>query len=70
MKVLTDPEDEVIMITPWYFFYPAMCELLGIKLVGVPALPGSHDLDLDAIDRAITPLTRLRIIKKLVQKWL
>ena len=40
LQVLTDPGDEVIMITPWYFFYPAMCELLGIQMVGVPALPG------------------------------
>ena len=42
MQVLTDPGDEVIMITPWYFFYPAMCEALGIKLVGVPSLPGTE----------------------------
>ena len=42
LQVLTDQGDEVIMITPWYFFYPAMCEALGIKLVGVPSLPGNH----------------------------
>ena len=40
LQVLTDPGDEVIMILPWYFFYPAMGEALGIKLVGVPSLPG------------------------------
>lgn len=40
LQVLTDPGDEVIMVTPWYFFYPAICEILGIKLVGVPAVPG------------------------------
>ena len=44
MQVLSDPGDEVIMITPWYFFYPAMCEVLGIKLVGVPSLPGNTPL--------------------------
>ena len=60
LQVLTDQGDEVIMITPWYFFYPAMCEVLGIKLVGVPSLPGNHaflgiqrhanlDLNLDVI---------------------
>ena len=100
LQVLTDPGDEVIMITPWYFFYPAMCEVLGIKLVGVPSLPGiktflgqlepkmlsiilmlyrflrqnetglgkseqhseSHDLDLEAIERAISPRTRVILI--------
>ena len=62
LQALTDPGDEVIMMLPWYFFYPAICELLGIKLVGAPALPGSHDLDLEAIDRAITPRTRAILV--------
>ena len=62
LQVLTDPGDEVIMVTPWYFFYPAMCELLGIKLVGVPSLPGSHNLDLAAIDRAITAKTKAILV--------
>ena len=39
-----------------------MCEILGIKLVGVSSLPENHNLDLEAIDKAITPDTRAILV--------
>ena len=39
-----------------------MCELLGIKLVGVPSEPETHNLDLEAIERAITPRTKVILV--------
>jgi len=62
LQALTDPGDEVIMTIPWYFFYPGMCELLGIKLIGVSSKPDNHNLDLEAIEQAITTKTRVILV--------
>ena len=39
-----------------------MCELLGLKLVGVSSQPETHNLDLEAIEKAITPKTRAILV--------
>jgi aspartate/methionine/tyrosine aminotransferase len=54
---ITDPEDEVILPTPYYFNHEMAVVIAGATAVGVPT---RHDyqLDLAAIERAITPRTR------------
>merc|ERR1712212_815631 len=39
-----------------------MCELLGIKLIGVSSKPDNHNLDLEAIEQAITTKTRVILV--------
>jgi aspartate aminotransferase len=62
LQVVVDPGDEVIFITPPWFFY----EMLIVSAQGVPVRvgvqPDTFDLDLDAIARAITPKTRAIIV--------
>jgi aspartate aminotransferase len=57
-----DPGDEVIFITPSWFFYEALILSHNALAVRVPSRPDSFDLDLDAIQNAITPRTRGIII--------
>ncbi len=57
-----DPGDEVIFISPPWFFYEAL--ILGArgKPVKVHVKPRGFDLDVDAIAAAITPRTRALLI--------
>jgi aspartate aminotransferase len=58
LRTIVEPGDEVIFLTPPWFFY----ELLILAAGGVPKRvavpPPAFDLDLEAIDAAITPRTR------------
>ena len=54
---ITDPGDEVILVSPFYFNHEMAIVMAGAVPVAVPATP-EYQLDLDAIARAITPRTR------------
>ena len=59
---LLDPGDEVIInLPPWFFYesYIAACHGVTIK---VKVKPGDFDLDLEAIQAAITPRTRAVVV--------
>lgn len=62
LMTLIDPGDEVIYISPPWFFYEAMILAYGGTPVRVKIDPATLDLDLDAIAQAITPRTRAIII--------
>jgi aspartate/methionine/tyrosine aminotransferase len=56
---LAGPGDEVISFDPMYTTYPATIEVSGARLVRVPApARKGFRIDLDALERAITPKTR------------
>jgi aspartate aminotransferase len=57
-----DPGDEVIYISPPWFFYEGLIRAFGAKAVSVKVDLKTFDLDLDAIERAITPRTRAIIV--------
>lgn len=57
MLSILDPGDEVILPMPWYFNQQMAVTLVGARAVGVPT-DSEYQLDLDAIERAITPRTR------------
>ncbi|BDQ33796.1 pyridoxal phosphate-dependent aminotransferase [Pseudodesulfovibrio portus] len=56
------PGDEVITPTPFFVEYGFYCENHGAKLVPVPARELTFELDLDAMDKAITDKTRVVLI--------
>ena len=62
LTVATDPGDEVIFISPPWFFYESLILSAGAMPVRVKAKRVSFDLDLDAIAAAITPRTSAIII--------
>jgi aspartate aminotransferase len=59
---VVDAGDEVIYISPPWFFYEAMIVSTGAKAVRVKIDAKSFDLDIAAIQAAITPRTRAIII--------
>jgi aspartate aminotransferase len=61
-NVFLEPGDEVIFSLPPWFGYEPMLAQTGAVCVKVPALPGSFDLDIDAIAAAITPRTRMVLV--------
>jgi aspartate aminotransferase len=58
LRVLVDPGDEVMMMSPPWFFYESMVLAESAQPVKVPLTEDEMDLDLDAIERAMTPRTR------------
>jgi aspartate aminotransferase len=62
LKVICDPGDEVIFITPPWFFYESLILDAGAIPVRVSIDRSTFDLDLDAIEAAISPRTRAIII--------
>jgi aspartate aminotransferase len=58
LATIVDPGDEVIMNDPPWFFYEAMTLAAGGVPVHVGIEPHTFDLDLRAIEAAITPRTR------------
>ena len=62
LKAVTDPGDEVIFSLPPWFFYETLCVEAGLVSVKVQHDPATFDLDLRAIEAAITPRTRVVII--------
>lgn len=62
LRVLVDPGDEVVMMSPPWFFYESMVVGELAEPVKVLLAPDTFDLDLPAIERAITGRTRLVIV--------
>jgi len=62
LHTLVDPGDEVMMMSPPWFFYEAMVAAESAAPVKVPLAARTFDLDVDAIEKAITPRTRAVIV--------
>jgi len=62
LRVLINPGDEVIFISPPWFFYEALIASFGGVPVRVSIEPQTFDLDIGAIEAAITPRTRAIIV--------
>lgn len=62
LATLVNTGDEVIFISPPWFFYEAIIAAYGATPVRVKIDPRTFDLDLDAIAAAITPRTRAIIV--------
>ncbi len=62
MRTLIDPGDEVIYLSPPWFFYESMIVSTGGAPVRVNIPPPDFDLPLDAIAAAITQRTRIVIV--------
>jgi aspartate aminotransferase len=61
-RVLCQPGDEVIIIQPPHFLYEPMIMGAGASAVRVPVKQHTFDLDVDAIEAAITPNTRAVVV--------
>ncbi len=57
LNAVVNPGDEVIFITPPWFFYESLIIMAGGVPVRVAVDAETHDLDVDAIAAAITPRT-------------
>ncbi|MGD8792902.1 MAG: aminotransferase class I/II-fold pyridoxal phosphate-dependent enzyme [Anaerolineae bacterium] len=62
LMTVTEPGDEVIFISPPWFFYEALITAVGATAVRVEAAPDTLTLDPDAVAAAITPRTRAVIV--------
>jgi aspartate aminotransferase len=62
LKTLVDPGDEVIFVSPPWFFYETLIAAEGAVPVRVRVQPPDFDLDIAAIAEAITPRTRAIVI--------
>lgn len=62
-QVLLNPGDEVLIPAPYWLSYPEMARLAGARPVSVPSSAADgFRLDLQALEAAITPATRLMVI--------
>lgn len=70
MHALLEPGDEAVILTPCYDSLINVAEYLGARVVRwplteapePPAGPGGWQLDLDALERRVTPRTRLVVV--------
>lgn len=62
LKAVTDPGDEVIYSLPPWFSYEPLCAEAGVSPVKVTIDLETFDLDLGAIEQAITDRTRVVIV--------
>ena len=62
LRVLVDPGDEVVMMSPPWFFYEAMVLAESAEVKKVPLTEFDFDLDLPAIEAALTGRTRALIL--------
>jgi aspartate aminotransferase len=62
LHALTDPGDEVIFLSPPWFFYEALITSAGAIPTRVKLQPPGFDLDVAAIEAAITDRTRAIIV--------
>ena len=62
LRTVVDPGDHVIAFSPPWFFYEAMILGESAQMSRVPLTDETFDLDLDALERALTPRTRAVII--------
>ena len=61
-RAILDPGDEVVFLSPPWFFYETLILAAGGTPVRVRLAPAAFDLDPDAIAAAITPRTRAVLI--------
>ncbi len=54
---IADVDDEIILLSPFYFNHEMAIDLAGCKPIHVPT-DANYQIDLDAIENAITPRTR------------
>ena len=62
LRTFTDPGDEVILLSPPWFFYEALLHGDSVRAVRVPLLEESFDIDLAGVERAITERTAALIL--------
>jgi aspartate aminotransferase len=62
LRTVVEPGDEVVFVSPPWFFYEGLILAAGAEPVRVSADRRTWDLDLDALERAITPRTRAVLI--------
>jgi aspartate aminotransferase len=62
LRAVTDPGDEVIFLSPPWFFYESMIAALGAVPVRVVLQAPHFDLDAEAVGQAVTPRTRAIIV--------
>jgi aspartate aminotransferase len=62
LGAVVDVGDEVIYVSPPWFFYEAMILWAGATPIKTRLTPPAYDLDLDAIAAAITPRTRMVLL--------
>jgi aspartate aminotransferase len=62
IRALADEGDEVIFLSPPWFFYELMIASAGATAVRVRLRPPDFSLDVDAIAAAITPRTRAVLV--------
>jgi aspartate aminotransferase len=62
LAMVVDPGDEVVFVSPPWFFYEVMILHAGATPVRVRCNDQTWDLDVPAIERALTPKTRLVLI--------
>jgi aspartate aminotransferase len=62
LRTVVDPGDEVVYISPPWFFYEAMIVAAAATPVRVTSEPDAFDLPLDAIEAAVTVRTRAVIL--------
>lgn len=61
-SVLLEPGDECIIPVPGWFSYSSILRTVDAKPVKVPLNEDNYDLDLTAIERALTPRTRMIVV--------
>jgi len=57
-RAVLNPGDEVLVPAPYFVEYGSYCGHFGGRLRAIPSKPGDFDIDLAAIEAAITPSTR------------
>jgi aspartate/methionine/tyrosine aminotransferase len=63
LPALIDPGDEVLLLSPYYLNHAMAVELFGGRLVEVPlAAERGFRVDLDALERAVSPRARLLVL--------
>jgi aspartate aminotransferase len=62
LYMVAEPGDEVVFMSPPWFFYEALIIGVGATPVRVRADAGDFDLDIEAIERALSPRTRAVLI--------
>ncbi len=62
LQTVVDAGDEVIFNSPPWFFYEPLIAWSGARPVRVKVDPRTFDLDLTAVERAVTPRTRAIIV--------
>lgn len=62
LMVIAGPGDEVLLPIPCWVSYTEMIRLAGAEPVFVPVRSDNYELDMDAIEKAITPKTKAIVI--------